>query len=165
MRAEYGRQAAYPLHLTYGSYKLTYTMAAWVGSPRFKASIINASTGAVVKATATAYTATPTVERNLSANVSSATTRTLKFDILADGDYVISFTNATGGSDLDEFLLLDCQVNATEPSTDIETLAATPSANNPRGIYDLAGRRRSAIGQGLNIVVTEDGKVKKVLTR
>lgn len=165
VRAEYGRQAAYPLHLTYGSYKLTYTMAAWVGSPRFKASIINASTGAVVKATATAYTATPTVERNLSANVSSATTRTLKFDILADGDYVISFTNATGGSDLDEFLLLDCQVNSTEPSTDIETLAATPSANNPRGIYDLAGRRRSAIGQGLNIVVTEDGKVKKVLTR
>ena len=119
----------------------------------------------MVKATATAYTATPTVERNLSANVSSATTRTLKFDILADGDYVISFTNATGGSDLDEFLLLDCQVNSTEPSTDIETLAATPSANNPRGIYDLAGRRRSAIGQGLNIVVTEDGKVKKVLTR
>jgi hypothetical protein len=163
VRAEYGRQAAYPLTLTYGSYKLSYTMAAWKESPKFKASIINASTGEVVASTSSAYTATPNANGNLSANLSSAVTRSLKFDILADGNYVISFTNATGGSALDEFLLLECQVNTTAPSTDIESLAATPSAT-PTGIYDLGGRRRSAIGHGLNIVVSEDGKVRKVMT-
>lgn len=49
-----------------------------------------------------------------------------------------------------------------ENATGIETL---PSDNNAVGIYDAGGMRRTHLTKGLNIVVNEDGSVKKVLVK
>ena len=110
--AEYGRQAAYPLNLQPGKYKLTFAMAAWKGTPKYKARIISPNNTLVV--TTTAYTATPNANGSFSANLSSATLYELPFEVTEAGNYIISFLN--NGSGYDEFLLLECRVNVDQPA-------------------------------------------------
>ncbi|MBQ8051169.1 MAG: glycosyl hydrolase family 98 [Bacteroidaceae bacterium] len=155
--AEYGRQSAYPLTLGPGHYRLSFACAAWKGTPRYKASILD-SEGTTV-AQSGVCSATPNANGSTTANLTSARTYELEFDIAQAGNYVIRLAN--NGSGFDEFLLLDCRLNTAVPTS----VSQIPLESTPTAVYDLSGRRRPAIGKGLNIVRTADGQVRKVLTR
>jgi len=152
--AEYGRQAAYPLTLAPGEYKLTFAMAAWKASPQYKARILKADNTAI--ATSQAYTATPNANGSTSADLTAATRYELPFEVKEQGNYVISFIN--NGSGFDEFLLLECRVNA-QVSSGIVTLPVRQTRQP--GIYSPSGIVRRQLQPGLNIIVTSDGKVRK----
>lgn len=157
-RADYGMQSDYPLTLEAGTYKLTFAMAAWKAAPSYKASILNKSTGKAVLTSAT-LSATPNANGSTSADLSAAHLHELSFDITETGNYVIRFQNT--GSGYDEFLLLECRINGKANS--IENILNTPSM--PKAIYDIHGVRHEALQKGLNIVVMEDGSVRKVMMK
>ncbi|MGX8697808.1 MAG: hypothetical protein ACSW8D_15625, partial [Prevotella sp.] len=158
-RAEYGRQTAYPLTLEPGSYKLTYAMAAWKESPKYKVQVLDATTGSAVASSAV-FTASPNANGSQSATVSSAQNRELTFDIANAGNYVISFTDQTSSGGYHEFLLLECFLNATVPSG-IKVTDATGQESFT--IYDASGRQRNGMGSGLNIIRTADGQTRKIM--
>ena len=137
INAEYGSQEAYPLTLEPGSYKLTYAMAAWKGQPKYKVSIINASTSAVVAKSAI-YTASPNANGNSSATLSSAKARELDFNIEEEGNYLIRFTNENNTSGLEEYLLLECRINTMVPDGVIQLVDERQKQST--SIYDLSGR-------------------------
>jgi len=157
-KAEYGMQSGYPLTLKAGKYKLSYAMAAWKYTPQYKVSILNKSTGKAVVTSAT-HTATPNAEGNTAANLASARLYELDFNITDAGNYVIRFQNAGGG--FEEFLLLECRINS-EPDG-IENIISTPATT--KAIYDINGVRRESLQKGLNIIVTTDGKVRKLMIK
>ena len=138
--AEYGRQEQYPLTLGTGSYELTFAMAAWKGEPKYKVSILDANTGNSVAAS-DVFTATPNANGSTSANLSSAVSRTLTFNISQAGKYVISFTDATNGGGLHEFLLMECRLKAISADYDLtaaifhvwDGCTAWPKINNADG--------------------------------
>ena len=156
---EYGRQNAFPLELEAGSYKLSFVMAAWKERPEYKARILDAKNNVV--ATTDVYAAQPNAGGNTSANLSSASWNELPFDITEKGKYVVSFIN--NGTGFSEFLLLECRVNSTGNTGIVEH--ATTRQHLPAGIYSLQGVRRDALQRGINIVVTPDGKSRKVIVR
>lgn len=158
--AEYGRQSNYPLTLEAGSYKLSYAMAAWKETPRYRVSIVNVSSGTTI-ATGSTYTASPNASGNSSANLSSAQLRTLEFTVTTAGKYVIKFTDMTSSGGLHEFLLLECRLNTTTP-VGIKSL---PSSPQEEGIFDISGRRQNTLQRGLNIVRTADGRTQKVMVK
>jgi hypothetical protein len=156
--AEYGRQTSYPLTLQPGNYKLTFAMAAWKGTPKYKARILNSNNSTI--AAMSSLTAAPNADGNNSANLTSANLNELPFEVKEKGNYVISFVDE--GTGFDEFLLLECRVVATTSSD----IAATANAHSlPVGIYDLSGLRRSSLQRGMNIVVTADGKTRKIIVK
>ena len=158
-RCEYGRQTAYPLSLEPGAYVLSFANAAWKEKPQYKVSILKAANNAVV-ATTEYFDATPNANGNNAADLSAAVLRQLSFEVKEAGNYVVSFTN--NGSGFSEFLLLECRVNI-DPASGIVTVdAAHPRA---AGIYSPTGVRVSELQRGLNIVVSPDGKTKKVVIR
>ena len=157
-RAEYGMQNDYPLTLQAGTYKLSYAMAAWKGSPKYKVSIINKKTGKAV-VTSSVLTATPNAEGNTSADLTSAKLYELPFDITEAGYYVIRFQN--NGTGFDEFLLLECRING-KPNSIQDIL---PASTTIKAIYDINGVRHESLQKGLNIVVTTDGKVRKFMIK
>ena len=159
--AEYGRQTAYPLNLTPGDYKLTFAMAAWKESPKYKVSIIEQATSNAI-ATSQVYTATPNANGNKAANLTSAANRELPFTVTNAGKYLISFTNESNSSGYDEYLLLECRVNAvvTEGITIV-----TPAASMPAGIYSPSGVRLQQLQRGMNIVVSADGTIRKIMKK
>ena len=155
--AEYGRQTAYPLYLEPGYYKLTFGMAAWKGSPKYKGRILDAKNNVVAETTL--YTATPNANGNNSANLTSAKRYELPFQIDESGKYIISFVN--DGSGFNEFLLLECRI-AADAAAGI-TLHSSSDTHCPAGIYSPSGIRRQSLQRGLNIVVSEDGTKRKIL--
>ena len=157
-RAEYGMQNAYPLSLEAGNYKLSYAVAAWKATPQYKVSIINKSNAKVV-ATSSVHSATPNANGNTSANLSSAQLHELTFDITTAGNYVIRFQN--NGSGYDEFLLLECRINGKPNS--IEKILNTSSV--PKAIYDIHGVRHETLQRGLNMVMMQDGTVRKLMIK
>lgn len=159
--AEYGRQAQWPLTLEPGSYKLTYAMAAWKESPRYKVSIINATTGKAVASSST-YTASPNANGNTAANLSSAQKRELEFEITAKDKYIIQFSDQTSTGGYHEFLLLECRINAIIP---VGITTAKLDDVPVHDIFDVSGLRRSTMRPGINIVRTSDGKTLKVLVK
>ena len=159
--AEYGRQNAYPLTLEEGTYKLTFAMAAWKGTPKYKVQVLNANTGSAI-ASSSVYTATPNADGSTSANVSSAKEYSLDFTVSEKAKYVISFTDQTSGSGMHEFLLLECRINNTTP-TGIQLVDA--EGHESYTIYDASGRQRQELGRGLNILRTPDGRTKKIYKR
>ena len=160
-RTEYGRQNAYSLTLQPGSYKLTFAMAAWKESPKYKVQVLNLKTGSAV-ATSAVYTAAPNTGGNTAANVSSAVSREMAFTIDEAGNYVISFIDQTSGGGYHEFLLLECRVNSTiDTGIDVVDMASGEAFT----IYDGSGRQRAAMGPGLNIIRTADGRTRKVMKR
>ena len=153
---EYGRQNAFPLLLEEGEYKLTFAMAAWKEKPTYKVRILNSSNAVV--ATTEVLTATPNANGNTAANLASATLYELPFEVTQKGNHVISFLN--NGTGFDEFLLLECRVNMTG-ATGIHEQEFISTL--PAGIYSMQGIRRETLQRGINIVVTPDGKTRKVL--
>ena len=134
--AEYGRQTAYPLQLESGSYKLTFAMAAWKETPKYKVQLLNSKGSAI--ATSQVYSATPNANGNTAANVTTAQDRELLFDVSEAGSYIIRFSDETSGGGYHEFLLLECRVNSAATSA-IELVDA--DGRERTTIYDLRGRR------------------------
>ena len=157
-RADYGVQSAYPLTLQPGNYKLSFAMAAWKGTPKYKVSILNKSTGKAV-VTSTVLTATPNADGSTSADLSSTQLHELAFDITEAGNYIIRFQN--NGTGFDEFLLLECRINGKPDG--MEDLLSVPAS--VKAIYDIHGVRHESLQKGLNIVVTTDGKVRKFMIK
>jgi hypothetical protein len=161
-RAEYGRQEAFPLTLVPGSYKLTYSMAAWKGTPTYKAQILNAETGSSVKSSA-ALTASPNADGNGAANLSSAANHTLEFNIEEEGNYVISFTDQTNAGGFHEFLLLECRLNITSTTDAIEDIVYGTPQQQSTTVYDMTGRQRQVTARGMYIIRQANGSTRKVI--
>ena len=158
--AEYGRQSAYLLKLQPGDYKLDYVMAAWKSTPKYKVSVLDASSGSAI-ATSEVLTATPNANGNQSANLSSAKNQTLLFTVSKQGNYVIKFTDETSGTGMHEFLLLECRVSpATTTGIDGITLG-----NATEGLYDLNGRRVDNDAKGVLILRSADGTTRKIIRK
>ena len=161
--AEYGKQSAYPLNLKVGDYKLTFATAAWKGTPKYKAQIINASTNKVVAESST-YTAAPNANGNTAASIKSAKAYELPFTIETAGKYLIRFVDMTSGDGMHEFLLAECRIN-TVAEADAIIAVQDKESNKPAGIYSPSGVLLQHMQPGLNIIRTKDGEVKKVLLK
>ena len=160
--AEYGRLNNYKLALEPGTYQLIYAMAAWKGTPTYRAKILN-SNGTTIK-TSTTQTAKPNVNGNSAGDISSATRNTLEFEIKTNGNYIIQF--AEMGSGMQEFMLAECRVRKLNDSTDIPTIEANDGeATESVEIYNSAGVRIPALQPGVNIIRTADGKTRKVFVK
>jgi len=158
--AEYGRQNAFPLNLEPGSYKLTWAMAAWKETPKYKASILSASTGSAL-ATSADLTASPNANGSTTANLSSSKKQELEFTVSQKGKYVISFQAV--GSGYQEFLLLDCRVSKIDDGTGLQLVNATNGEST--AVYDLNGRRVSNEAKGMLILRSADGKTRKIIRK
>lgn len=161
--AEYGRQSGYKLTLEPGTYRLTYAMAAWKGTPMYKVQILNSKGSSI--ASSAVHTATPNANGSTSASISSATNRTLEFTVSEKDNYVISFSNQSNSSaGYDEYLLLECSVNVVSLASGVEA-PATLSPSAVIAVYDASGRQRREMGPGLNIVRYANGEIKKIFRK
>ena len=145
-RATYGKQGSYHLNLQPGSYKLTYAMAAWKGSPTYRAQIQKAN-GAIITEGET-YTSSPNANGNTAATVRSAQLRELPFVITEAGNYLINFESMSGG--YDEYLILECRINIDAQSDAIDIIANDANFHAIRTEYfSLDGQRLSAPQRGI----------------
>ncbi len=158
--AEYGRQSAFPFNLEPGKYKLTWAMAAWKGTPTYTASVVPATTGSALAASAT-LTAAPNANGSTTANLASAKTQELEFTVTQKGKYVVSFKAA--GTGYQEYLLLDCRVSMVDDGTGIELVNMANGEST--AIYDLNGRRADSSAKGVLILRSADGKTRKILKK
>ena len=117
-RAEYGRQEQYPLTLHKGTYELTFAVAAWKDQPSYRVSVVNAVSNRDV-ATSAAFVATPNASGSYTADLSGAQRCKLTFQVDEPGQYVISFTDATGWGGMHEFLLLECRLKTIDAVGDL----------------------------------------------
>lgn len=158
--AEYGRLADYPLSLQQGSYRLSFAMAAWKDSPKYMARIINKATGSVV-ATSEVFTALPNADGSQSANLASATLHEMSFTITESSNYVISFTNESRNGYFDEYLLLECSVDAVNTGM-VPILQDGMDADV--ACYDLQGRRLPTPQRNQIVILrSADGKARKIV--
>lgn len=160
--ADYGRQSSYPLNLEAGWYRLTFSMAAWKGSPRYRASIVDSKENTIAESAS--YLAYPNVDGNTGGNVSTAKTYTLDFQVETNGKHYIKFTNASSSSGFDEFLLLECRLNTIADPTGIE-IATENNENGVIDIYSITGVKQPSFTKGLNIIRTADGKTRKIMIK
>ena len=164
---EYGRQAAYPLHLEEGKYALTFSMAAWKGSPYYKLEILNAKGEVIAKGdnntTSNKLLASPNANGNTSADLSKAKQRKLDFEVTEAGNHIIRFSNYTDGDGYQEFLLMAVKLNSVEDPADAIQQVASQSVPGTPGIYNLMGVKMGTSQRGINIIRTADGRTIKVL--
>ena len=153
--AEYGRQTDYPLTLEAGDYKLSFAMAAWKASPKYKVQVLNAQTGSSI-ASSQVFTASPNANGSMSANLSAAETRELSFSVSEAGKYIISFTNESRSANLDEYLLLDCAVRLQGVPSAIRLVNADGTASAI--IYDLRGHRYDSRNSLMPGIYIKNGK-------
>ena len=157
--AEYGRQSAFPLNLEPGKYKLTWAMAAWKESPKYKVSVLSSTDSELI--TSAVLTASPNANGSASANLTSAKMQELEFTVSQKGKYIVSFQAA--GSGYQEYLLLDCRVTMMSDATGIE-LVNTINGESV-AVYDSNGRRVANDAKGMLILRTADGKARKVIKK
>jgi len=165
--ADYGKQNDYKLYLEPGDYVLTYAMAAWKGTPRYRARLLTANDGVIAES---GYLdAAPNANGSTAANLSSATQRQLEFTIRAAGNYVIRFENE--GTGFSEFLLAECRINSVidpegiQLTTEDELLGSLHiGATLPEGyhIHDALGREVNTLQPGLNIISRQGQPVRKL---
>lgn len=160
--AEYGKQASYQLKLSAGSYKLTFAMAAWKGSPRYKAQILNAN-GNVIEESSS-YTAAPNANGNTAANLTATKRYEMPFEITKAGNYTIRFVNMTSGGGFQEFLLMECRINTVPEANSIGGIDEAAGAQ-PILFFNTAGIQQKSLQPGINIIRTADGKTRKVLIK
>jgi hypothetical protein len=161
--AEYGRQAAYPLNLAAGTYKLTYANAAWKGAPQYKAQILDTN-GSIIAESAS-HSATPNANGNTGANLTSAKEYELEFTVETAGKHFIRFTTINPGGNFDEHLLLQCKINSAPQADAIESVITNDTDARIVGIYNMQGIKLDSMQPGINIVKTSDGKTRKILVR
>ena len=159
--AEYGRLNNYPLTLEEGKYILTFTSAAWKGTPQYRVQILDTKNAVIAESST--CTATPNANGNTGANLTSAKQNTLSFTIEKQGNYIVKFYDPTGG--FDEYLLLECRINTDGIIDGIETPSFANDASLPAGIYTVTGVKINSLQTGLNIIRTADGKTHKVYKR
>lgn len=159
--AEYGRQEAFQLTLDAGGYILSFATAAWKESPQYKAKILSAND--TVVAESEIFTASPNANGNSAADLTSAQAAELPFTINKAGNYIIRFEDATSYGGLHEFLLLECSVTPTSSPDAIRIVSADGLESTL--IYGIGGERRPTMQRGLNIILTAEGKTRKVLVR
>jgi hypothetical protein len=135
-------------------------MAAWKETPKYKAQLLDASTGSSI-ATSSVYTAAPNVNGNASGNVSSAVSRDLKATVTKAGNYVIKFSDETTSGGYHEFLLLACTLKQDNTSG----VDVVRTDHGTSGFWSLTGAKLDRITKGINIVRMPDGTVKKVLVK
>lgn len=158
--AKGGTQSAYPITLEPGKYKLIYAVAAWKGSPTYKAQVLT-KTGTAL-ASSTSYTAAPNANGSTSANLSSAVERTLEFTVPRSGDYVVKFSSVSGG--YSEYLLLDCRIDKVPEATEI-TEAVLGAEAGKCEIYDITGKRLPSLQRGMNIIRKGGMDVRKIFIK
>ena len=107
--AAYGYQDGYQLILQPGEYVLTYTMAAWKGSPNYKVEVLEYNNLNIVKES-DYIMATPNADGKSSADLSGAERNQLSFTISSTGRYIIRFSQK--GDGFLEFLLLECSLTS-----------------------------------------------------
>ena len=163
MAYNYGKQTDHKLHLMPGNYKLTYAMAAWKGTPRYKAQILTSS-GSTLKESQY-YSAAPDARGSKSSDLSSAIEREMTFTVTKEGDYVINFYT-DGGEWGGEMLLLSCRVNKESTQTSIDSITVggdiLPAGSE---IFDENGRKLPSLQRGINIIRRNGVEVKKVFIR
>lgn len=156
----YGKQTNHKLHLMPGNYKLSYAMAAWKGTPQFKAQILF-SNGTTLKESQN-FTASPNAGGNKSADLSSAKVREMDFTVTKEGDYIINF-HTDGGEWGGEMLLLSCSIHKVPAATSIDSVIVGGDMETAGcEIYDESGRRIPSLKRGLNIIRRNGVEVKKV---
>ena len=160
--AEYGSQNEFPLTLEPGDYELTFAMAAWKGTPKYKVSVLEAATGSVI-ATSEAFTAAPNADGSTAANVASATQRNLAFTVGTTGNSIIRFTNESRSSGYDEYLLLSCNLRRIGGPASIK-LVNVDATESP-AVFGIGGERRRSLSRGINIIRTPDGKTRKMIIK
>ena len=155
--ADFGRQSAYPLTLEPGSYELIFAMAAWKGTPKYQAKILNSS-GTALKTSET-YTAAPNLNGNAAGDISSATRITMPFDVTTKGKYIIQFKEV--GSGMQEYLLAECRLRCIS-LTGIREVGADFAVE---GLFDLNGRRVANDAKGVLILRSADGTTHKIIRK
>ena len=130
-------------------------------SPKYKVEILNKSTNEVI-ASSTTYTATPNANGNNAANLSTAKAYELPFTIEKKANYVIRFSNMSKSDGYDEYLILECRINAVDTPDGIELVEDFSNESQPIGIYNTSGVRTESMQPGVNIIRTKDGKTRKV---
>ena len=155
--ADFGRQSAYPLTLEPGSYELIFAMAAWKGTPKYQAKILNSS-GTALKTSET-YTATPNLNGNAAGDISSATRITMPFDVTKEGKYIIQFKEV--GSGMLEYLLAECRLRCLL-LTGIREVGADFAVE---GLFDLNGRRVANDAKGVLIQRQANGTTRKIIRK
>lgn len=156
---DYGMQADYPLVLQPGKYKLTYTMAAWKGTPQCKAQITTKS-GTILSQETSYSVAKPNAGGSTSYNLSSAEAKELEFEVKKETSYVIKFVN--NGTGFSEFLLLSCVLKSVEDPSDVEALFIGAEKSDVTEIYSIDGKKLPALQKGINIIRVNGCDIKKV---
>ena len=129
--------------------------------PQYKVKILNTD-GSVI-AESSVFMATPNIDGNTSADISSAQAAEITFTISEAGNYIIRFEDVTNAGGLHEFLLLDCIVTPTTTPNAIHLVNADGTESTI--IYSIGGDKRQSMQQGLNIIRTPDGKTKKMIIK
>lgn len=157
----YGHQADYQLVLQPGKYRLSWTMAAWKGTPQYRAVMQSASGTSFAQSPY--YTAAPNANGDGAADLSSAEEHSLEFEIKREAPYVIRFEN--NGAGFSEFLLTSCRINAVDDEESIQSVFIDDELAGDCQIYSVDGQLRSSLQRGMNVIVRHGQMVRKVYVR
>ena len=101
------------------------------------------------------------INGNGAGDISSATRQSLKFTVTKAGNYIIQFKEV--GSGMQEFLLAECRIRNLDKVVGIDGIDV--AEHSPQGIYTTSGLRIQQLQRGLNIIVGNDGKSRKVIVK
>ena len=110
---------------------------------------------------------TPNANGSTSANLTSAKTYELTFEVTESGNYIIRFQNQGDmGGGFEEFLLLMCKISKAEDPNLGNGINDAPAAEaTVTAIYNLSGVRTDKMSPGVNIVRMSDGTTRKVYVK
>ena len=109
----------------------------------------------------------PNANGSTSANLTSAKTYELNFEVTEAGNYILRFqNNGANGGGYEEFLLLLCKLNTVEDPNLENSIADMGSEEaTVTAIYNLSGVRTNSLSKGVNILRMSDGSTKKVYVK
>lgn len=160
LNASYGRQDGYRLRLQPGEYRLSFAMAAWKGTPRYRAQVLSQSGN--ILAQTSFLNAEPNANGDQSANLSSVTEQSLDFEVKKEADLILQFENE--GTGFSEFLLVSCRVNKLDNDA-IQSVFIDDELSSDCQIYSVDGQLRPALQHGMNIIYSHGQEVRKVYVK